>query len=192
MDPGAAPERVASGSTAGRSRVVPWTRPIGTATGFGIRAVIECPRQPCDDLCIVAEVDHGSGVGSPTAGAVRSGIEWQVRRLGQPFRQAGNKHGEALDRGLVALGIERKRGLIRRDVEQALCQDATRIHGVGHDMPCHAILRRAVEQCPHRSIEPTVEWQRPVVKIDRSRTGEGDDVGRNNGEVGDAEQEIES
>jgi hypothetical protein len=69
-----------------------------------VRTYVISARQPCDDASLLKSTRQRRG--SPTAGAVRSGVEWQVRRPGQPFRRLAIS-ARALNRQPRALGVER-------------------------------------------------------------------------------------
>ena len=126
---------------------------------------------------VPAEVAPPGEVLLATAGVSRGDAARQVR--------------EGVERGRVALRVEREGRLVGSHVEDALLQEPSRVGPRRHLVPRDAVRRLAAEDRPARDVEPRVAGQGPVVEVDGEAAHQAQRLGRDHREVRDAREVVE-
>ena len=165
---------------------------LGRADRVGVGAEVERTHQRGDALGALVPADRAGGFG-PVLAAV---VALQGAGLGLADEgavlEAGHQFLEAFDGGFVVARVQRQRGLGVAQREALLDQDVALVHLRRHRVPGDAVGLLAVEQRPHRRVQAGVLGQRAVVEVDRATHGQGQHVGRQHREVGDAEQVVDA
>ena len=104
------------------------------------------------------EIQQTGGIGPVVAGKVTARARILRHRRQIARSQLSQKRRETVHRRRVTFGVQRKRGLVRCDVEQALLQNVAGVDAVFDQVPGDTVPRFAVQDRPGGRVQARVAW----------------------------------
>jgi hypothetical protein len=164
---------------------------LGHAERVRVLAVLQPADQPRELLRGPVPAQSARGVGPLVPAEVRAAR--QILRLAghDAVPQRPREPAERPDGGLVALGVERQRGVVGSDLHRLALEHLALVDAGRHHVPAHAVVALASQQRPDWRVEARIVRQRAVVEVDRRDARGGHHLGGQHAQVVDAEQMVE-